>query len=248
MARMLGRQGAPVDVRGEQAFDPTQNVKDINESANKRQDDLREANNKLTEAEIRRLDAEIDHAKELSNSREQCAKELAEVREQHARELRSAETSRLDSIRQVDVTAVRTEADRALAAIQTLAATSASNAENIRNNLNATAATIAKTTSDSMSQITERIAALEKSSYEGVGKQRLADPQMIDLLAEVKALRESRANITGVTQGIDKTWGVLAVIITIVISATAMAINYSRSPSPVVSVPLTAPVPLPLSK
>jgi hypothetical protein len=170
--------GLGVDVFGDPAFDPSENVKALNEAANQRQDDLRAAHNNLMAAEVRRLDAEAGHLKEI-----------ADIRERHAKEIRAAETERLNSIRQVDVTAVRTEADRALAAIQTLAATTATNAENLRNALNATAATIAKSTSDTVQQITERIAALEKSSYEGVGKQRLADPQMAELLLKVETMR-----------------------------------------------------------
>jgi hypothetical protein len=192
--------GKGVDASGGPVIDPTQNVKDLSEAANRRQDDLREANDKLHASEIKRLDAEASHLKEI-----------AVIREQHAKEIRAAETERLNSIRQVDVTAVRTEADRALAAIQTLAATTATNAENLRNALNATAATIAKSTSDTVSQITERIAALEKSSYEGVGKQRLADPQMAELLAKVELMRGTSAG------GIDQ-------VTKVIIAAVGLAI------------------------
>lgn len=189
-SRRRNSSGLGVDVYGDPAFDPSENVKALNEAANKRQDDLREAHNALMDSEIRRLDAEAGHLKEISA-----------LREHHAKEIRAAETERLNSIRQVDVTAVRTEADRALAAIQTLAATTATNAENLRNALNATAATIAKSTSDTVQQITERIAALEKSSYEGVGKQRLADPMMAELLTKVEMMRgTSQGGVDRMTQ------------------------------------------------
>jgi hypothetical protein len=215
--------------------DPTENVQALSEAANKRQDDLREANNRLTESEIKRVDERITHADKM-----------AELRERHFQKMRTAETARLDSIRQVDVTAVRTEADRALAAIQTLAATTATNAENLRNALTTTAATIAKQTADSFTQVIERIAALEKSSYEGVGKQRLADPQMIDLLAEVKALRESGAGRAGVSQGIDKTWAVICAVAAIAISATVgyVAVNHAPPPAAPPQV-IYAPPPVP---
>lgn len=219
------RRGIGVDYAGDQAFDPSENVKALNEAANKRQDDLREANNRLSESEFKRLDAALVHMKEI-----------LKLQADHAKEISAAEASRLDAIRQVDVTAVRTEADRALAAIQLLAATTSTNADNIRNTLNSTAVSIAKSTSDTVSQITERIAALEKSSYEGVGKQRLADPQMVDLLAEVKLLREG----AGVKTGVDKTWGILAAVVTIAIAGIAAFAAINHTPAPQV---IYAPVP-----
>lgn len=104
------------------------------------------------------------------------------------------------------MTAVKTEADRALAAIQTLAVQTATNAENLRNALTSTAQTIAKQTSDTVSQLIERIAALEKSSYEGVGKQRVSDPQTEELVREVRSLRELQAQSAGKGQGVGNVW------------------------------------------
>lgn len=217
---LIGRQGIGVDSEGGSVVDPTENVKALSEAANKRQDDLRNASDRLHISETRRLEAEVEHVKEL-----------AQIREAHAKEMRAAEGGRLDSIRQVDVTAVKTEADRALAAIQTLAATTATNAENLRNALNTTATTIAKSTSDTVSQITERIAALEKSSYEGLGKQRIADPMMVEVMAEMKLMRGTKS------EGIDKTWGIIAVVVTLVISGAIAFVAINRSPTSTASTP-----------
>jgi hypothetical protein len=183
--------GLGVDASGNPVIDPTENVISLTEAANKRQDDLREAQDKYTTAEIRHL------------------QQIGALRAEHAREIREMESRRLDAIRQVDVNAVKTEADRALAAIQTLAATTTVNAETLRNALTATAAAIAKQTSDTVSQITERIAALEKSSYEGSGKARVADPMMAEMVLELKSLRESRSTGAGKSEGISVFWGVL---------------------------------------
>ncbi len=177
-------QGGPaVDAQGVPAIDPTENVKALTEAANLRQDDLRDLNN-------RRIDAELAHLHFVSD-----------LRATHMKEIRELESRRLDAIRQVDVTAVKTEADRALAAIQALAATTATNAENLRTALQNTAQTIAKQTSDTVQQITERIAALEKSSYEGAGKQAVADPMMAELVTTMKSLREGRATDAGKSEG-----------------------------------------------
>lgn len=176
--------GVGVDAFGGAVVDPTANVIALNDAATKRVDDLRLETD-------RRVNAELKHLKRVEK-----------LRASYAKEIRELESRRLDAIRQVDVAATKTEADRALAAIQTLAATTATNAENIRNQMTNTAATIAKQTSDTVSQITERIAALEKSSYEGAGKQAYADPMLAELVAQVKALTTSGAGQAGRGQGV----------------------------------------------
>lgn len=205
--------GEGVDRLGGAVVDPTQNVLDLVEAAVLRQDDLRLASDVLNAERVLRLEQGVAHIKELS-----------EVREGHAKEMRVSEAARLDSIRQVDVTAVRTEATRALEAIQTLAATSARDAETLRTALVNTATTIASQTSETVKLITERIAALEKSSYEGVGKQRIADPMQAELLAEVKSLRESRSAGGGRAEGISASWAVVGVGLTLILTVAGLGI------------------------
>lgn len=216
-----GRAGRGVDAFGAQAYDPSENVKDLSEAANKRQDDLREANDKLHASEIRRVDAAFAHLKEL-----------VVTLESHGKELRAAEAGRLDSIRQVDVTAVRTEATRALEAIQTLAATSARDAETLRSTVVTSASNLQSTTAETFKQVTDRIAALEKSSYEGVGKSRLVDPQMVELIAEMKVMREAKAGSSGQSQGIDKTWALIGAVVLIAIAAGGLFLSVNnRAPT-----------------
>jgi hypothetical protein len=146
------RAGMAVDASGRAAYDPSENVKALNEAANKRQDDLREAHAKLMETEIR------------------CLKEMAALRDAHARELRMAEASRLDAIRQVDQLNVSTAAASSAQQISTLAATTQATAETLRNAVIASAQTIATQTATAMGALIERVAALEKTSYVGTGK------------------------------------------------------------------------------
>ena len=188
----------------EPEIDPTANVVALTEAANKRQDDLRSLNDK-------RLDSEIAHLKEIS-----------ELRSAFDRETRSLESNRLNAIRQVDVLAVNTAADRAAAAIQALAAVTTTNADVLRNALNSTATTIATQTAGTVSAITERIAALEKSSYEGIGKGRVADPMLAEMVTELKGLRESRSNVAGKSQGIMATWGILLGVAALIASLIAI--------------------------
>lgn len=167
--------GDAVDIQGNPAFDPSANVIALTEAANKRQDDLRRAHRRFVAMQMSYIE------------------KIGELRAAHTKEMMVGEAERLNSIRQVDVTAVKTEADRALAAIQVLATQTQTNAENLRNALTSTAATIAKQTSDTVAQLIERIAALEKSSYEGKGKSSYADPMMIELNEGMKALRGTKS-------------------------------------------------------
>src|ERR1700681_4817181 len=141
-----GQSGIGVDAYGNPTVDPTANVIALNEAANRRQDDLRED-------AIRLLDCRVDCLREVVTLRAEHAKDISTIIENHSREMRANEAQRLDSIRQVDVTAVRTEASRALEAIQTLAATSARDAETLRNLVNTTAIATAAGTADTVKQI-----------------------------------------------------------------------------------------------
>jgi hypothetical protein len=178
-----GGRGIGVDYQGGPVVDPTENVISLNEAANKRQDDLREANDKYMSARIMHVE------------------EMARLRAEHGKAISELESNRLNAIRQVDQLAVSTAADRAQDAIQTLAATTAANADNVRTALSATAATIATQLTNTVAAITERLAALERSSYEGVGKQKVADPQMERLSALVELLARNQATGAGKSEG-----------------------------------------------
>jgi len=194
--------GVAVDSFGGGVVDPTANVIALSAASNLRQDDLREETNK-------RIDTELACVKELSQLRSAHLAQLAELRAEHAKEIRDSETNRLNAIRQVDVLAVNTAADRALAAIQTLAATTTANADTLRAMVASTASTIATQTTATVQAITERLAALEKSSYEGKGKQAVADPMLTEMVAELKALRVSQNLTAGKAEGLSAGWGLL---------------------------------------
>lgn len=85
--------GVAVDAQGGPVVDPTQNVLDLVNAAIERQDDLRDADQKLARAEAEHL------------------REIADLRAAHATEMRKAEADRIDAIRAVDVDAVRRTAD-----------------------------------------------------------------------------------------------------------------------------------------
>ncbi len=225
------------------AVDPSDNVKALSEAANRRQDDLRAYSERLVISEIERIDSGILHLKEMG-----------ELRAAHATEVRQMETERLDSIRQVDVLARNTAADRAADAIQALAATTATNAENLRTALANTAATIAKQTedarqstakvvSDQFEAVTKRIATLEATAYRGEGREKFADPQMDKLTAVVNELALAGRQGTGKSEGFSAAWAVILVVATLFLSVAGTAIAFTvmnRAAPQIVYAPPTA--------
>lgn len=160
--------------------DPTLNIRELIDAAACRQDDLRTA-------ETQRVNQEFE----------------AERRRHEA------ETKRVDALRAVDIAAVATANERALEQAAVLASQVATSAETLRALVASTAVTIARQLDQLSTQLSDRISALEKASYEGAGRQRMTDPQMVELLAEVKALNETRAKSSGKGAGLTAMWGYL---------------------------------------
>lgn len=192
---------------GELTIDPTENVKALSAAANQRQDDLRQLNDRRIDAEIKVLQVQV----------RSMEKEML-LRAESAREIRLLESDRLDKIRQVDVLAGNTAADRALIAIQTLATSQAAAAETLRSMVTTTASTIAAQTSETVAGLTNRIAQLEKSSYEGAGKQAVADPMMAELVSEVKRQNAIITSGTGQSQGTKNTVAYIVVAVGLLVS------------------------------
>ena len=226
--------GMGVDAHGGPVIDPTENVLALVEAAVQRQDDLRITNDK-------RIEQHFGHVEMI-----------AQLRADQVKAMQEAEAMRLNSIRQVDVLAVSTAADRALSAIQTLAATTAANAENLRSALTATAATIATQLDRTVAGINERLAALERSSYEGKGKEAMADPQMERLSALVESLARQQSTGAGKSAGIGTAWAVALGVIGLVSSllviggvVVSIVLFTSRSAGAPIYVPAPAGTALP---
>jgi hypothetical protein len=127
--------------------------------------------------------------------------------------LRVSDLDRLAKTREVDVLAGAASAAALATAVQTLATTSDRNAETLRALVNATAATMAKQTADQaqvlstqtdslVKDLNARIAELQKSSYQGVGRSSLADPAMEKLTALVELLSKQQVLGTGKAEGL----------------------------------------------
>lgn len=181
--------GPGVDRSGQAVVDPTANVIALSEAATKRQDDLREA-------ERRYNDLRSDHQKEMAG-----------LRAAHQKEIESKESSRLDSIRQVDrEDAAKTTAASNLA-ITTLAKQTTDLATTLQDQVRATAQAAETRRSADMSEVNKRVSALELASSATAGKQQVSDPQLAELVSEVRALRKTTTTTEGVKKGAGELWG-----------------------------------------
>jgi hypothetical protein len=131
--------------------DPTENVKALSELLSRRQDDLRVAQDRITDEKIARL------------------RDVTELSARHARDVREIETKRLDAIRQVDVLNQSIAAARAETAIQTLAATTLASAEALRTTVATTERTLAAQAARDAAAVNERLSALERNLSSGAG-------------------------------------------------------------------------------
>jgi len=211
-----GLPGMGIDAHGGPVIDPTANVLALVEAANQRQDDLREMNNARIDAELRNQE------------------QMADLRASHQTALDTLEAKRLDAVRSVDQLAVKTEADRSAAAIAALATAAATTAETLRSAVNTSAINLATQLDRTVTAITERIAALEKSSYTGQGKQAIADPMMEQLIAEMRNVTAQRAAERGRSDGMSDTAKAIIGGLGLLLTLTAL---YTFTQRPATSTP-----------
>jgi len=161
---------------------------------------------------------------EIGDLRDRHRNEIGAIREAHQGQLRVAESQRLDAIRQVDREDVNKTAAQVLSAVTTLAQQNSTTAETLRTQVATTAAAASVTFNAYQADTNKRLASLEQSSFEGKGKQTLADPQMAALLTEMQSLRESRTLNTGSSTGMRDMWGwIVAAIV-----AGAAIMNFAK--------------------
>jgi hypothetical protein len=179
--------GVPVDAAGGPTIDPTANVLQLVEGAIRRVDDLRDSDRVYVE---RLIHDEKDHIREILT-----------LRSEHFKELAIAEAKRIDAIRAVDVGAVAVAAERQVAAAGVLADQLAKSAEQTRALVQDQAVTVATAQRQLIEPMMARLAALERTQAEGIGRSGVADPQTAAMMAELRAMRESIALSAGAKQG-----------------------------------------------
>jgi hypothetical protein len=218
--------------------DPSENVKALSEAANKRQDDLREATDKLVQVQISGLKEVVhllsSHLTNLSSAESRRVDDQLTIRAYYSERLELAEAKRIDAIRAVDVNAVAVASQRASDQATVLATQVAQSAEALRGLVASTANTVAQSQQTLATTLSTRITTLEQAQYEGKGKQSFADPAFAELLSEVKSLRETRRETIGVNQGVSLSWGVFlgaATLAVAIMGASGIVVWNSRAPS-----------------
>ena len=173
-APSLAEDGRPAaDFQARAIIDPSENVKALNEAAQKRQDDLRIAGDAINALRY-------THLRDLTDLRAEHAEKLAALRADNDERLRIAEAKRIDAIRLVDTTAVAVQNDRAVATATTLAkvvqdsATVLSlqvtkSADDLRTLVATTAAESNRNLQQQFAAITTRVSALEQGSVNNSG-------------------------------------------------------------------------------
>jgi hypothetical protein len=206
--------GLGVDAHGGPVIDPTQNVLDLVGAAIKRIDDMASLQAQL-------VNEKIQNAEAMAQVRAQHSMDFAKLRANHQVALDGQESKRLDSVRMIDQLAVKTESDRASLAITALANTTALTAETLRAAVGTSAQSLATQLDRTVSAINERIAQLEKSSYTGMGKQAVADPQLEKLAEMVASLTRHTAASAGKSEGIGTSWTVLVAAAALIIAGVS---------------------------
>jgi hypothetical protein len=238
------RPGVAVDARGQPVVDPTKNVLDLVEAAIRRQDDLRGAAQMQTRIQL-------DAAEKINDLRYRQTQELAtalatkladeaKLRSDFTERLAVAEAKRIDAIRAVDVNAAAAIAQRTTEQATTLQTQTTQQAEVLRNqvarsaeDLRALVATTAATALQNQQQqfnaLSARITQLEQAGAEGKGRQAPPDPVIASLLQEVRALRDTRSNVTGIDAGRGDVIGWVVAALMFLVAAGGLFLNFRKS-------------------
>jgi hypothetical protein len=188
--------GPAIDAGGNPVVDPTRNVLELVTASEKRQDDLRQANESFMKSELARID-------ELRASESRRIDEEAKLRADFEDKLSIAEAKRIDAIRAVDVSAVQVASERATQQASVLANQVQASADALRALVATTATTMATQSQNATQQFTDRLASLEKSQYENKGRSGVADPQLADLITKVQTLATAAEQGAGKNEGIN---------------------------------------------
>lgn len=166
--------------------------------------DIKRIDEKINDKAIRNLERFEAETKRVD--------ELFRLRGEASLQLSIAETKRLDSVRSVDVAAVSVAAERSAQQAVVLASQVTASAETLRTLVASTATTVAQQLAQISSQLSDRISALEKSSYEG---KNIGIPQ--EVTRRLAELEEQRYKGEGRGNGMEKMWSLVFVIGTFII-------------------------------
>ena len=125
----------------------------------------------------------------------------------YTRSAAEAEAKRLDSIREVDATAVRLANDRAVEQAGILAKQMESVATTLRELVSTTASAAAENLAQQFAPITTRLGTVEAKQYENQGRAAVADPMITALVAKMEKVATTLALGQGKGIGANALWG-----------------------------------------
>jgi hypothetical protein len=199
------RPGSAVDAWGRPVFDPSKNVLDLVEAANRRQDDLREK--------------ESEYNKELRQMEAAHSREVGDLRHEYEAELRKAETARIDAIRAVDIAQVQRTADVQSQVASALAAQVTATAEAFRTAQQAAAQQQDLKLTTALQPLTDAIADLRRVQYEQAGgKAQVSESREVG--SERREVRgEYRLNLGAVLGGVSVALVIIFGVIGVILAA-----------------------------
>lgn len=199
--------------------DPTGNVLQLVEAAVTRLNDLATAgdtrNNDLRAAESRYNDLRDAHQREIAN-----------LRDTHARAMNDKESSRLDSIRQIDREEGNQKAIAAQQAITTLANSTIALKDTLQLQVQNTAVVVENKQAAFQKDVNDRISKLELTGSEGKGKSGVRDPVLDDLLRVVNQLSSQQTSVEGKSTGMRDMggWIVAGIVVVVTIAGVVVAV------------------------
>ena len=174
--------------------DPTANVFDLVTAASLRQDDLRDA-------ERRYNDLRDTHSKETAYLRESYQSQAAQREREYQEKLAIKESSRLDSIRQIDREDGNQKAIAAQTAITTLANSTIALKDTLQLQVQNTAVAVENKQAAFQKDVNDRISHLELQYSEGKGKADVREPANEELIKLVRELASQKSQDTGQSVG-----------------------------------------------
>lgn len=168
---------------GEKTYDPSENVKALDQQGNRRQDDLREASEKF-------LNMRLDYIEKIANLRAYYQEKI----EAGIEKLGVAESKRIDSVRVVDVAAVAIANEKNAQAALVLANEVTKSAETLRALVATTAQAAEARQQQYQENFNKRLTDLEKVGSEIRGKGSVTDPQFEQLLRKMDEQRGTKSD------------------------------------------------------
>lgn len=147
----------------------------------------------LVEAAMKRQD-------DLRFAESRRVDELMRLRAEHNKELSRAESQRIDANRETDLLNVKVASDKA-----------ADQAAVLATQVTLTADTLRALVASNNLATEQRLLTLERSSYEGMGKERATDPQLAILIKKVDDMAGTKS------EGIKLSWSVLIAIAAVLV-------------------------------